>query len=288
MNDGPILSVSDTAKHLVMLKSVTSIPFAKQTAKLLTQHEITERSIDPARIDAFYQSCVGFEARYLSIDHILAATDARNFLELSSGYSFRSLVFGSAPGVLYIDTDLPEIIDNKKVLATRLKNPDEQLQNEPVFLALNALDRESFLQTATMFPKGPIGIINEGLLIYLDDDEKRRLCQTIHSVLTERGGFWVTGDIYIRGAQNRERANLFSPQAREFLAKHRVLENMFSDFETADQFFKECGFTIDKHTADEIYDQLTSLEYIKRSPTIDESVVRAGLEARQTWVLRPA
>src|SRR5258708_792280 len=129
MSDPKIITVSDTAKQLAALRSATRIPFAKETAKLLTGHLITESSIDPQHISAFYQSCAGFEARYLSIDHVLGVTGVTNFLELSSGYSFRSLVFGTLPGVLYIDTDLPEIIENKKVLATKLVNSEEHPEN---------------------------------------------------------------------------------------------------------------------------------------------------------------
>jgi O-methyltransferase involved in polyketide biosynthesis len=284
MSDDTIASVSDTAKQLVALKSVTNIPFARETSKLIHGHEITEKTLDPAHLNGFYQACAGFEARYLSIGKVLSETDVKNFLELCAGYSFRSLDLGARSGFTYIDTDLPEIIENKKVISAQLVKG--QRENEPCLLPLNALDQDAFLQIVSTFPPGPVAIINEGLLIYLDAGEKRQLCRIIHQVLKERGGFWATGDIYIRASHDRNRANQLPDRAKEFLAKHRIFENMFDSFPAAEEFFSECGFATEPHTVDEVYDQLTSLEFIRRTAAIDESTVRAGLEARQTWVLQ--
>ena len=288
MSDRDFTSVSETANRLVMLKSLTNIPYAKATSKALGAPEITEKTLDPAHINGFYQACIGFEARYLSIDQILARTDATNFLELCSGYSFRSLVFGTKPGVTYIDTDLPDIVEKKKKLVAQLIDADDCNKNLQHFLALNALDEDGFLQIVSTFPPGPIVIINEGLLIYLDDDEKRQLCRIIHRVLKERGGFWVTGDIYITESHYRDRTSQLPQQAQEFLAKHRIFDNMFPGFEAAAEFFTSCGFAFEAHTMDEVYEQLTSLEFIRQTPALRESVIRATLRARQTWVLRPA
>ena len=288
MSDRDFTSVSETASRLVMLKAVTNIPYAKAAAKLLSGKEITEPSIDPAHISAFYQSCAGFESRYLSIDKILAETDATNFLEFCSGYSFRSLVLGARPGVVYIDTDLPEIVESKKKLAAQLVNAEDGRENEPQFLPLNVLDQDAFLQIVSTFPPGPIAIINEGLLIYLDGGEKRQLCRIIHEVLAERGGFWVTGDIYLPPSHSTDRTDQLPKQAQEFLAKHRVFENMFPSFDAAAKFFAECGFAFEAHPVDEVYEQLTTIEFIRRTPAIDESAVHSGLQTRQTWVLKAA
>ena len=49
-------------------------------------------------------------------------TGIKNILELSSGFSFRGLNMCKDSGVFYIDTDLPEIIENKKVILDLQKN----------------------------------------------------------------------------------------------------------------------------------------------------------------------
>ena len=55
-----------------------------------------------------------FENRYWSIDQLLNDLTIINILEISSGYSFRSLEYTRQKAVHYIDTDLPDVIAAKK------------------------------------------------------------------------------------------------------------------------------------------------------------------------------
>ena len=47
-------------------------------------------------------------------------------------------------------------------------------------LPLNALDEEKFNEVVSHFPPGEIVIVNEGLLMYLNNEEKQKLCSIIH------------------------------------------------------------------------------------------------------------
>jgi O-methyltransferase involved in polyketide biosynthesis len=289
LSDRDFSSISDTARWLLFLKAITDIPYAKQAAELIQGKALPVELFDPSRQDEVLVSTIGFEARYLSIDAALSGESVNNFLELSSGYSFRSLEMTKKPGVFYVDTDLPDIIEMKRRLVAELVRDEHRSTNIPEFRPLNALDENAFLEIVNLFPTGPVGIINEGLLIYLDEQEKSRLAATIHKVLCERGGFWLTGDIYVNvySKQPPPKDHKISDRAREFLAKHRIMENMFTSWENAREFFDAAGFSIEPHKADEVCDRLTTRRLIDERPSIDKSYVRASLETRQTWVLRP-
>ena len=72
----------------------------------------------------------------------------------------------------YIDTDLPEVTALKKsMIATLHADSDIKGMYEP--LALNALDGAAFNDMIGRFGSGPVTIVNEGLLMYLNTEEKK-------------------------------------------------------------------------------------------------------------------
>jgi len=271
MPDRDFSTISPTARGLLYMKAITTkIPYLWEAAELIMG-----------------TSGIDFECRYVSIDRAIDGLSINNFMELASGYSFRSLEMTRDRDCFYLDTDLPELIDSKRELAEAILSRESRVEGRlPRFLALNALDESAFDDACNVIPTGPICIINEGLLVYLDESEKRRLCALIYKILVERGGVWVTGDIYTRRPPDVIPRPVSSEVAR-FLAQHKVVENSFDSFESAMDFFAQCGFAAERHTADEVYDGLSSLEAARRLQPIDEEQLRARLNLRQTWVLRP-
>ena len=110
-------SISHSAKWLLLMKGYTNIPFAREVAELL---EYPNKYIPDfkKRDYTFWASTIGLENRYWSIDQLLNDLTIKNILEISSGYSFRSLDYTQQKGVHYIDTDLPNVIATKKELLT--------------------------------------------------------------------------------------------------------------------------------------------------------------------------
>jgi hypothetical protein len=98
---------------LFLIKGYTNIPFAREVAELL---EYPNKYIpDFNRRDfTLWANAIHLENRYWSIDQLLKDLTINNILELSSGYSFRSLEYTRKKGVHYIDTDLPDVIAAKK------------------------------------------------------------------------------------------------------------------------------------------------------------------------------
>jgi O-methyltransferase involved in polyketide biosynthesis len=239
-------TISPSAHSLLVMRAQTDLPFARRAAELLLGADgiaaATARLSTIAGADLRLRH---FEDRYRSTDAVLAETGATRILEIAGGMSFRGLALAQRTAVSYVDTDLPAMIEAKtRIVDALAAGPlvgDLRLQ------PLDALDPAGFAAAVALLPPGDIAIVNEGLLMYLDPDEKRRLAGNIHSALTARGGVWITADIYLRGARDPRIGQ--DDQLRDFLAAHRVEEQKFESRAAAEAFFTETGFTVQRrHT----------------------------------------
>lgn len=236
-------SISPSAKWVLLMKAHTNIPFARKTAELIERPE--KLNPEEQKKDAgFWGRTLHFESRYQSIDQLLSDLPITNILELSAGYSFRGLDITQRKNVHYIDTDLPEMIITKKELLKEI-NTGENKKGVLEILELNALDEDEFMRTVQHFPAGAIVIVNEGLLMYLSTEEKEKLCRIVRKVLKERGGYWITADIYIKIGHLNVHMTM-DEKTKAFFEEHRVEENRFESLKAAEDFFKRMGFVIDK------------------------------------------
>lgn len=254
-------TISPSAHSLLVMRAQTGLPFARQAAELLLGADGVATAI--ARLTAIAGSdlrCAHFEARYRSIDTLLAESGATRVLEIAGGLSFRGLALAQRAPVVYLDTDLPAMAETKaRIVAALDAGP---LVGDLRVQALDALDAEGFRAAIDELPPGALAIVNEGLLMYLDPDEKRRLAAHIRDALTARGGVWITADIYLRVASDGRIG--MDDRLREFLAAHKVEEQKFDSRAAAEAFFTEAGFAIQR----------------RLSPAPDP--------VRESWVLAPA
>ena len=130
-------------------------------------------------------------------------------------------------------------------------------------------------------------IVNEGLLMYLDDQEKEQLCRIIRQVLMQRGGYWITADIYVKW--DEKKAGLERGAEWEaFYAQHRIHENKFESFDAAAVFFRKMGFEIDKEAIRD-RDKLTALPRLMENATTAQlQRMRQSGRTRVTWRLKVA
>jgi len=279
-------TISPSAKSLLLMKGHTNIPYARQTAELLLYPNKFIPYFDNKNI-TFWARVLHFEKRYWSIDQLLTDQPIKNILELSSGFSFRGLETIKKNGFHYIDTDLPDVIAIKENIITSLSDSGFNTESKLELLPLNALDQIQFNERVNRFPEGEIAIVNEGLLMYLDAFEKEELCKIIHKILKERGGYWITADIYIKNQHNKPDLNI-DPDTKKFFEQHQIEKNKFDSFEDARAFFKKMGFRIDKE-ADVKNSKLSSLKYFLKSTSIRQlfKIRRAG-KIQATWLLRVA
>ena len=277
-------SISPSARWLLLMKGYTNIPFARKVAELL---EYPNKYIpDLKKRDyTLWASAFHFESRYWSIDQLLKDLTIKNILELSSGYSFRSLEYTMQKGVHYIDTDLPDVIATKKEFVNSLTKDGFNTNGKLELLPLNALDENNFHEIIGHFSQGEVAIVNEGLLTFLDKQEKEKLCSIVHDILMERGGYWITADIYIKNKQPKLGFQ-YGEKIKEFYEQQNTEGNSFENFEEAEMFFKDMGFVIDKEAKIK-YSEMSSFKYLMKSLTLRQLFkLRSTGKIQATWRLK--
>jgi O-methyltransferase involved in polyketide biosynthesis len=277
-------SISPSAKSLLLAKGVTDIPYARQAAALVQGPEIFELSFDENDF-WFWVRVMHFESRYYSIDQLLGQTDNTNILELSSGYSFRGLdLCIKNENIHYIDTDLPGIVAVKQNMISRLQL-SEQMKGAFELLPLDVMDEPAFTDITKRFNDKPLTIVNEGLLMYLNMEEKKQLCNTIHRMLKQRGGCWITADIYTKRSEEMRSALPQSKGETNFFEQHKIEENKFDNYEVALAFFKEQGFEVVKEAVPD-YQHLSVMPHLlKVLPEEVRNSKEPPPTIQKTWML---
>jgi O-methyltransferase involved in polyketide biosynthesis len=274
-------TISPSARSLLLMKGMTPIPYAREAAELMSYPEQYTPDYSNKEV-SFWARLAHFENRYASIDQLLEDIPAKNILELSSGFSFRGLNAVKQRDVHYIDTDLPDLITTKINFVTTLQQGDFETKGTLETIPLNALDEEQFTNIINRFPPGEIVIVNEGLLMYLGEEEKEKLLGIIHKVLEERGGYWITADIYLKGKMRLR----LDDKLQQFFDQHRIEDNKFESFEAAEALFNKAGFVVDKEAKID-YTKTSALEYLLKNTT-EEQLAEGRKVGRinTTWRLK--
>ena len=279
-------SISPSARQLLLLKGFGNIPFAEKAAQLMLHPKTYINNLSNMDF-AFKARLMHFESRYGSIDQLLAGLPIHNVLELSSGFSFRGLDLVQHKAVNYIDTDLPEVIELKKQFIEALtptnSNPVGKLQTLP----LNALNEEQFEETTNLFPAGEIAILTEGLLMYLNPEEKQKLFGIIHNILQKRGGYWIVADVYIRKDID-QRNIMVNDNLQAFYNAHNIEENKFESFEAAEKLFNDAGLIIDKKSTADYSSSGTYQNILPTATTEQAEILKNAGQIRVTWRLKVA
>jgi O-methyltransferase involved in polyketide biosynthesis len=281
--DKDFTSVSPSAWPLLLMKAETTIPYAKEAVKWLPQPE-NVLQLSKEKNFMYWARVLHFEERYQSISMLLDEIKPPNILELSSGFSFRGLDMTEKNNNLhYIDTDLPGIVTVKRTVIDKLCHLRNNLSTYEL-LPLNALDKQAFKNISERFDDDPVTVVNEGLLMYLNRAEKEILCQHIRQTLEQRGGNWITADIYFR--YQMEETKQPGDSFNEFMDKHGAWENMFIDETDAKQFFESMGFKIDLiHEPD--FRTLSSFSLFMNLLTMEQMESMSKVpKLRETWKLR--
>ncbi|HEY0468791.1 MAG TPA: class I SAM-dependent methyltransferase [Polyangiaceae bacterium] len=242
-SDGPrdYSTISPSALSLLLMKSGSSIAFAKQAATLLWQDSVPGELAHAMTAENARRRLRHFENRYRSLDRLLSQAGCPNVLEVGSGLSFRGLELARTSPTYYLDTDLPALATLKAELIAQL-HPGPlvgTLRVQP----LDALDSEAFQSTVASIPDGKLAIANEGLLVYLNAREKARLAANVHAALRARGGLWLTADVYLKNPGGSAPTVGYG-RSRAFIDAHRIEQNKFSDWGAAERFFRDAGFEI--------------------------------------------
>jgi O-methyltransferase involved in polyketide biosynthesis len=206
-----------------------------------------------------------WEARYKTTDQIIARYNITQVLEIAAGLSPRGLAMTEDPNVVYVATDLAEILEQEKAIAESILAKLNLHRPNLHFRIPNALDRESLLQATTPFQSSdPIAIIMEGLLGYLTREEKKTLAGNIHYLLELHDGLWITPDVSTKqlwkflsqadDTMQQRMQNITGATGRD------IETNTFEDENDVRQFFTNAGFMIEEYSYSNVLEDLSSVK----------------------------
>ncbi|MDO8571396.1 MAG: class I SAM-dependent methyltransferase [bacterium] len=246
--------VSPTAWGVAAQRAVCDIPFAKEVLDELTKVMTSkEREQMTALSEKNQKLTPQFEARHKLLNRFLKETGIHQILELAAGVTSRGIDMTQDKKISYVELDLPGIARQKREIVASLvrQGKIQQPENLEIF-AGSALDDLSEA-TAHFDTKKPIAVVHEGLLRYLNFEEKTRVIKNVRKLLQKFGGVYITCDITLR---------IFIDERQRMLVSNMVgmdiNANAFENVEAAERFFSELGFTIEKHSFLEAQNSLVS------------------------------
>jgi O-methyltransferase involved in polyketide biosynthesis len=258
--------ISPTAKLVAYLRRFSDIPFAKDIAEE-SGAERTFRELAGGSSESLVRLAPFWEARYKVTDRIISQRGITQILEVAAGLSPRGLAMTQDSRVVYVVTDLPQILDEEKAIAETILSKSNSRRPNLHFEAADALDRESLSRASTVFGfDRPVAIITEGLLPYLNRKEKAVLAGNVYEVLGKYGGIWIASDVHTR--QYLEEISRLEESVRQRLSSissstDRNLENnVFADENDLEVFFGEAGFNVEEYRHSSVVADLTSVRIL--------------------------
>ncbi len=277
--------ISQTAKLVAYARTFTDIPFAREIAIKSNAKQAFEDQTGEIRASPVW------EARYKVTDKIIKEHGIAQVLEIAAGLSPRGLSMTKKPDVIYVATDLPQILEEEKEIVNSILAQLNESRPNLHFQAANALDMESLSKAVTFFKKAKsLAILTEGLLPYFTMEEKHTLAKNIHEIFSEYSGYWITNEVWCKDALRK------MSQSAGDVAKKRIEKdqynivsgnNVFSDDDEIKRFFVQEGFKIERYSHLKIFGELTSVKNLGLS---EEEIVKIKqmLSIRDTLVLTPS
>ena len=256
--------ISTTAKLVAHIRAFTDIPFAREIASA-SGAEKDFKTLAGQSAEFMTHFAFNLEARHKTTDQIIARYHITQVLEIAAGLSPRGLAMTENPDVVYVATDLPQILEQEKAIAESILAKSNIHRSNLYYRIANALDRESLLQAAIPFRSDkPVAIITEGLLPYLTREEKEVLASNIRDLLKQHDGIWITPDAstkQLRKFLSQADDTMQQPMQNITGATGRNIEkNTFEDENDVRQFFTNAGFTIEEYSYSNVLEDLSSVK----------------------------
>lgn len=244
--------ISPTAKITAYWKSLSNIPFSKEIAAAVKAEQTAVQMLGDRIIRSGGFSPSLFEARYKSINYGLEKSGMDNVMELACGLSPRGFEIISKGGI-YVGTDLPEMHNESSKVIINIAKREGISTNNLYLQPANVLNRDELENAAAHFNGKKYAVCNEGLLPYLNKDEKAGMAMNVRGLLLKNDGVWVTTDISFKALREAIRM-IFGTEAKKAIktAMTNISEqtginlpqNDFIDKAEALKFYEDLGFEI--------------------------------------------
>ena len=275
---------------MAYLRTFTDIPFTKEIAAKSgaekTFHELADESAK-----SMIRLAPMWEARYKVTNRILTERGITQVLELAAGLSPRGLAMTGNPDVVYVATDLPQILEEEKEIAEAILVKLNSERPNLYFQPANCFSMDSLSTAAVAFKHDrPLAIITEGLFPYLTRGERKALAGNIHELLEKYPGLWITTDVHTK--QFLQKVPQFDENAKKRLTRissstETALEsNIFDDENDLKQFFEKAGFKMEEYSYLNVFQDLSSVKILNL--TQEEILkIQQGFRILRTLILTP-
>lgn len=258
--DSLVYKTGPTAWVVAYKRTIANIPYAKEIFNELAPSIKVANSDE---IDYFEhakesKNTPQLEARYKLINKILKDQNPSQILEIAAGLSPRGIQMTQRDSNLkYVEIDLPSVMAEKQKIVANLAEKEKINTKNLVLECGNALNYKSMFEATKSFKQKPITVVNEGLLRYMNFDQKSIVAKNVHKLLKKFGGIWITPDITLRKIIMSESKGKEYQRISQ-LTGIDIDANSFKDVTHAKEFFEEHGFSVKCISLTEIEKELVT------------------------------
>lgn len=284
--------ISPTAKLTADLRRHSDIPFANLIAEL-TDAASFARGMPGGRIpcDVVRWMAPLIEARYKCLSYAIEQAQVSQVLEFASGFVFRGDAMATRHSLLYVETDLPHIHQNRLAIRAILERTEGAATSDRcLFAEVDMLSRDDVDRAAALLrPDEPVAIVHEGIFPYLSADEKHIAASNIARLLRRFGGVWLTPDFKsgndgIERLWQSENAQMVGRYLGTSSGRTKPRDTSLGDVTKVMAFLADHGLTGEKRSAIPDLDMLSSARKLGTS----EDEQRALQSALALWTIRCA
>lgn len=143
----------------------------------------------------------GLAQRHALLDQVVARSGCRQVIELAAGLSRRGAALSADAGLRYVEVDLPPVVARKRELLGRTERGRGVLARPN--LELVGADVAEVELSGLVAADGPVLVLAEGLLMYLDAAEQRALWERVARLVARRPGSAFAFDLVPASEQPR-------------------------------------------------------------------------------------
>jgi hypothetical protein len=213
-------------------------------------------------------------------------------MEIASGLSPRGMEIVSGGGI-YVGTDLLDMFDESSPVINAIAARSNLPLNNFHLQAANVLIQKDMENAASHFNGSNFAVCNEGLLMYLDREEKKMMAGNIRNLLLSNGGCWITTDIIFKvlreaivtmfGAEPDKVIRSALKNISNLTGKD-IAANDFADKSEAVNFYRDLGFSIEEIP---MYDGNYELSTISLLNRVFKERFLEILSSARAWILTP-
>jgi O-methyltransferase involved in polyketide biosynthesis len=292
--------ISPTGAYVAAMKWFAArsgaLPWSGEVAKASGASAQFEQWRTEAKVEGYPRLFSrGMAARHLMIDQVLRERKIKNILDIGAGLPTRGLTFTENDDTNYVGMDFPVVVAQDKAILRELDKTHAGVATRPnlKYREGNLTDADSLLAGMHELPDdGPVGVVTEGVLSYLDLEQLRIAAQNIAAIMRSRpGSMWITDMVTrdsigaFRGVAHGmgDTASIQMLDKFEEIIGQRIDDAPLANEVEARAFFEGQGFRVELVSHETITDQLDHERL-----GIDRNVTADAMRRRPLWVLHIA